>query len=94
MSETMRRSKPRANKKIEANMRGLLADLALLDMLQGIKVEIAELDNRVLFYESVHGRTSKLYRNACNERDGALLRADSLIQRWVERRTSDVAISA
>ena len=75
-------------------VRGLAAELLLQNELDALRREIAILDDRCAFYESVHGVRSQTYRDTARERDSLLLQADQLITQWVEKHDGTTAAEA
>lgn len=92
--KTRRRVSSRKVQRIEQQVRGLAAELLLQNELNGLRREIARLDGRCEFLESVHGLRSQQYRDAASERDMLLLQADRLITQWAEKHVSVASAEA
>lgn len=84
MSGYTRRPSDHRLRRITASMQRLTAQLALNEALEDLREQIAELDSRCLFLATVRGARSAELRDATNTRNTLLVRADNLVQHWVE----------
>lgn len=92
------RDEPMATKKItariEEQIQGLAADLALIEQLQKLRNELIILNDQCTFVEEVYGRNHKEYKKAHFTRDQLLLSTDKLVQKWLKDRRHDPAPKA
>lgn len=75
-------------------IRGLTADLELIEKLNKVRTELVALDNKCIFVEGVYGREHAAYRDAHVARDHLLLSADKLVQDWLAARRHEPAPNA
>ena len=68
------------------SIKGLAADLNLLDQMRNVKRELALIEDRCMFLESIFGRRDPRYTEVHIKRDQLLLRADELVQQWMVQR--------
>ena len=92
--QVRRRTSAKQVEHVEQLVRGLAAELLLQSELAALRTEIKALDDRCIFYESVYGTTSPIYREVASERDMLLLQADQLITQWTEKHVNIARVEA
>jgi hypothetical protein len=74
------------SQRVRQAVQALATDLDLIEKLDRVKVELQTLDNRCAFYENVYGRGHVEYQKVHGERDELLLKANRLLEEWIEER--------